>query len=235
MRSGSGWRTCLNSWASSRDPLDTPRYEVIERPRGCPLASPSWSPRDRGQHGPTSGAQTPLGVLAAPSESTGLYPWHHSPFFPTKQEQQTGATTSWPAASGRSGCRSGVGRGCPACPERTTGSSGSRFAGGLLPLAEPCGSPTASRAAGSGCRQPQGTPATTNPTEREEPGTRQAQGAVDREKLVYTPAKARPRVKIAPSASRSEPAKLQLLQHQPQRDRTRSVTTSGPCVLCSLT
>ena len=85
--------------------------------------------------------------------------------------------------------------------------------------------------AGSGCRQPQGAPATTNPTEREEPGTRQAQGTADRERLVYKPTKARPHIKIAPSASRSKPAKLQLLQHQPQRDRTRSVTTSGPCVL----
>ena len=101
----------------------------------------------------------------------------------------------------------------------------------LLPFADPCGSPTACRAPGSGCRQPQGAPATTNPTEREEPGTRQAQGTADRERLVYKPTKARPHIKIAPSASRSKPAKLQLLQHQPQRDRTRSVTTSSPCVL----
>lgn len=40
--SGCGWRACLNSWAASRDPLDTPRYEVTERPRGVP-ARPAFT------------------------------------------------------------------------------------------------------------------------------------------------------------------------------------------------
>lgn len=31
-----------NSWAASRDPLDTPRYEVTERPRGMP-ARPAFT------------------------------------------------------------------------------------------------------------------------------------------------------------------------------------------------
>lgn len=97
-----GWRTCLNNWASSRDPLDTPRCKSSSAPR---CASPSCHLVTVASTGRPP-QQTPWESSQLPANPTGLYPWHHSPFF-HQAGTTDGATTSWPAASGRAAAARG--------------------------------------------------------------------------------------------------------------------------------
>ena len=199
---------------------------------GCPLAPPSRPPRDRGQHGadlwrpdPLRSPRSSLRInRALPLASQSALSYEAGT---TDVNRYQLASCKWkeglsfrvrareprlPALRTRPGTQAVLGAGPAAADLR----------------AACCRLPDILQGRGEQVQTASGRPSYRPPHGKGGTGTRQAQGTADRERLVYKPTKARPHIKIAPSASRSKPAKLQLLQHQPQRDRTHSVTISGP-------